>query len=708
MAKGGGGQTTTVKQDIPEVFKPAFTSLFNSAFGAARTSAGQDLSARANTFYPQNPYANMITGGAPLNFGQPQQQQGGWPGAVGGGMPLVNRQNLYGSAGLSPWGQPPPQQDQKGGQAQQPQQPQASMAGGGMAGGMAGPGAQPAPADQKAPGGGAGGQLPGGVPGFAPGMQAQPGQMGIGSFEQQQFAERDAQQRQQFLAQNPGGLTPANMPTGPGQADQKAPGGAPAAGQAQPQPLDPTQPQQGLQMNPDAWAELTGKTPQGSYQASIDARRPEGGWPGGTQGPTQAPGVDSKSPGVLNLAGGTPADGGMTLMGGAGQQGTTLAGGAQTPQTMGAGFQGRRGPTGGQAGAGGVAPGQLPPELNVGGSQFTTNPQTGAVDLNVPQFPPAGDSKRGQQQTAGTNTFGPSSRPGILGLSGDNKSGGGAQFSGLPGGFTAPGSTSVPLASGEPIIGQPFPGPFTAPTSPLELEALQGREGVARQMMGAGGSLFDLGQAQAAGSFLDPSTNPFFTQNIEASLQPAIDAFTRSTMPQFASQALQSGAFKGSSAREFAAGNLASDFGRNLSQTAAQEGMQNYMRERQIQQQTPQLIDAAARLQQLGPEILSQVGLGEREVIQRMMDEALLMFQEQQQAPFRPLGPLANIIQGTNVGLNTTSTVPGPSALGQGIAGALGGAGMGAGIANAMDWGGMGGGASVGLGSLLGLLGGLA
>lgn len=707
MAKGGGGQTTTVKQDIPEVFKPAFTSLFNSAFGAARTSAGQDLSARANTFYPQNPYANMITGGAPLNFGQPQQQQGGWPGAVGGGMPLVNRQNLYGSAGLSPWGQPPPQQDQKGGQAQQPQQPQ--MGGydpnfaqsGGMGnmgfqnqmasafqnqaptagGGMAGPGAQPAPTDQKAPGGGGGGQLPGGVPSFTPGMQAQPGQMTIGTGP--------------TAGTQPSGFSPNAIVDGQNvnpQADGKSSavagqGGAPGTfnnpmGQTPPQPLDPTQPQQGLQMNPDAWAELTGKTPQGSYLGGM--QQPAAGTPP-PQGPQQAPGVDQKSP-PPGSQGGALAGGGATLAGGAGQ----LAGGAQ------------------QAGAGGVTPGQLPPELNVGGSQFTTNPQTGAVDLNVPQFPPAGDSKRGQQQGAGTNTFGPSSRPGILGL-GDGKSGPpGAQFSGLPGGFTAPGSQSVPLASGEPIIGQPFPGPFTAPTSPLELEALQGREGVARQMMGAGGSLFDLGQAQAGGAFLDPNTNPFFTQNIEASLQPAIDAFTRSTMPQFASQALQSGAFKGSSAREFAAGNLASDFGRNLSQTAAQEGMQNYMRERQIQQQTPQLIDAAARLQQLGPEILSQVGLGEREVIQRMLDEALLQFQEQQQAPFRPLGPLANIIQGTNVGLNTTSTVPGPSALGQGIAGALGGAGMGAGIANAMDWGGMGGGASVGLGSLLGLLGGLA
>ena len=38
MAKGGGGDTTTV-QDIPAEFKPAYLALFDSAFGAAQTAA---------------------------------------------------------------------------------------------------------------------------------------------------------------------------------------------------------------------------------------------------------------------------------------------------------------------------------------------------------------------------------------------------------------------------------------------------------------------------------------------------------------------------------------------------------------------------------------------------------------------------------------------------------------------------------------------
>ena len=39
--KSDAPNTTTTIQDIPEEFKPAFTSLFNSAFAAARTATGQ-------------------------------------------------------------------------------------------------------------------------------------------------------------------------------------------------------------------------------------------------------------------------------------------------------------------------------------------------------------------------------------------------------------------------------------------------------------------------------------------------------------------------------------------------------------------------------------------------------------------------------------------------------------------------------------------
>lgn len=268
------------------------------------------------------------------------------------------------------------------------------------------------------------------------------------------------------------------------------------------------------------------------------------------------------------------------------------------------------------------------------------------------------------------------------------------------------GSSQIPLAGGPPIVGEPFPGPFTAPTTGIELESLMAREAVGRQLGGAGGALLGLGQQQALGQFLDPRTNPFFTQNIEASLQPAVDAFTRSVIPQFSSQAIQSGAFKGSSARDLALGNIANEFGRNLLQTAAQQGFQNFLQERQIQQQTPQLLQQAAGLQQLTPEILAQVGAGQREILQRPLDEALLQFQEAQQAPFRPLGPLASILFGGNIGTTQQITPPRPSPLAAGIAGGLGGGALGLSLGEQLFGSGAGAGGLGGLGALLGALGG--
>jgi len=331
--------------------------------------------------------------------------------------------------------------------------------------------------------------------------------------------------------------------------------------------------------------------------------------------------------------------------------------------------------------------------------------QAGANPQGAPQQQQQGFPQQGGVPGYGIPPLQPGQYPGI----GQNNLGWwGAQFQAPPGG--TPGSPNIPYSGGQPIIGQPFPGPFTAPSMPIEYQSLAARQQVGNQLGGIANPLLGLGTAQAQGQFLNPYSNPYFQQNIQASLQPAVDAFTRSVLPQFNSQALQAGAYKGSSARDFALGNLANDFGRNLSQTAAQTGFQNYLQERAIQQQTPQLLSQSAQLQQISPEILAQVGAGQRELAQRPLDELLLQFQEAQQAPFRPLGPLASLIQGTNIGLTNTLNPQRPSPVASGIAGALGGAALGGGLTSALglggSLGGYGGAAGTGLGAILGALGG--
>lgn len=286
----------------------------------------------------------------------------------------------------------------------------------------------------------------------------------------------------------------------------------------------------------------------------------------------------------------------------------------------------------------------------------------------------------------------------------------GTQYPTATGYTPAPGAIGgsgggIPLSAGDPIIGGAYGGQFLAQPNPLEQESVAAREQVGRSLYGAGNNLYNLGQAQASGAFLNPATNPNLQTAINYALQPAISQFTGSTMPQFASQAIGSGAFRGSSARDLAANQLAGQFGRDILGTAGTIGYQDYAGERLLQQNAGQLIDQAARLNQLNPEILAQAGIGQQEIYQRGLDEQLLRFQEQQQAPFRPLMPLASIIQGGNIGQQYTQFSPQPSRAAQGIAGALGGAGLGASAAGALGQTGWGGAGMTGLGALLGGIG---
>ncbi|KKN65228.1 hypothetical protein LCGC14_0484040 [marine sediment metagenome] len=347
-----------------------------------------------------------------------------------------------------------------------------------------------------------------------------------------------------------------------------------------------------------------------------------------------------------------------------------------------------------------------------GGQQAGAAPQAGAPQFGVPQQaggpPPGGASRQRQEGQAQA----PSGRTAEQQLLVDLQSGTPEQLAvenylaavqprGAAAGGTKPGSKAIPLASGPPVIGQPFPEQFTAGTSPLEFESLAQREAVARQLQGIGNPLLNLGNFTAQGGFLTPESNPFLGANIEAAIRPIAQQFENSILPNFQSNAIQSGAFSGSSARDLAFNQLASGFGQQVLDTGTNIAFENFQRERQLQQNAGNLLDQGSLLNQLTPELLAQVGLGQRELAQRPLDEALLQFQEGINAPFRPLFPLASIIQGGDIGSAFQTNVPKPSAISGGLIGGLGGASAGANIAGEIGQG-----DNAGWAALLGALGG--
>ena len=256
----------------------------------------------------------------------------------------------------------------------------------------------------------------------------------------------------------------------------------------------------------------------------------------------------------------------------------------------------------------------------------------------------------------------------------------------------------------------PYAGPMVAQGNVLERQGLQGKADLSNQFQGLGSSLTQLGQDQAQGRYLDVANNPHLQNALrlqtQVQMEPLMQAYGQARQ-QAGSNAIGSGAYKGSSRRDLLEGQLAGSLGQNVQAVQANLAntvMDQYNRERAMQQGAGQLMTQGTQLAQLSPELQAQAGAGFRALEQMRIQDALGRYDEAVAAPYRPIFPWASIIQGTNVGSTRTSQLPQTGGLGGGIVGALGGAATGAGIGSLLGdgYGGWG----AGIGGLLGGLGG--
>ena len=227
------------------------------------------------------------------------------------------------------------------------------------------------------------------------------------------------------------------------------------------------------------------------------------------------------------------------------------------------------------------------------------------------------------------------------------------------------------------VSDQPFPGERFAPIASEQLQSLDQLTDLAGQFQGLGDPFIQLAQQTASGQFLDPATNPFLQSAIQAGIRPVQQQFQEQTLPAIRSAAIQQGAFGGNreGITEALAAGRANQQSLDISSSIA---FQNFINERNLQQQSPGLAQAGAELSLLGPQLLGQIGDVRRGFDQEAIIEAIQRFNEAQQAPFAPLFPLANILQGTNVGnVSTTQLNPGSGGLSGVIQGGLGGAAAG-------------------------------
>lgn len=191
----------------------------------------------------------------------------------------------------------------------------------------------------------------------------------------------------------------------------------------------------------------------------------------------------------------------------------------------------------------------------------------------------------------------------------------------------------------------PFQGNFLAPVQQNEFTAQQ-QAGQVGANLGttAGQGLFDLGQKTASGAFLTPNSNPYLMPYIQNLTDETLRAYDQ-TRKGVTSNSIAQGAYGGDRG-QLAQSDLASQTNRAISDATTNLLYQNYLQERQNQQNAGQLIQQGVGLNLLGPQILGESGAATRNLNQVALDEALAQFNEKNTAPFRGLDQYANIVYG--------------------------------------------------------------
>lgn len=261
-----------------------------------------------------------------------------------------------------------------------------------------------------------------------------------------------------------------------------------------------------------------------------------------------------------------------------------------------------------------------------------------------------------------------------------------------------------------PYTGELYAGPTAAQLGAVDQykAAAANPQVNAGQQMGWDGarSVYDNAQATLSGQFMDPASNPYLKQAVEAATRPIEERLTRSILPSIQDQSIAQGAY-GGSGYGTAQALAMSDWSQQSADVASKIYAQNYAQERQYQMQAASQIANALALQEggtnaglSGANLLGQAGSQEQAWQQAALDANLQKYQINQAAPWSGINELSSILNAGGYNQQTQTTTQKTGAMEnimKGVAGA-------AGLAGTL----MTGGAGAGLMGLLGGGGGLS
>lgn len=225
--------------------------------------------------------------------------------------------------------------------------------------------------------------------------------------------------------------------------------------------------------------------------------------------------------------------------------------------------------------------------------------------------------------------------------------------------------------------------------------AVDWMRGLAPNLSTGASQLRQLGLDTASGRYLDPDSNPFLRQSVQAGIDQNTQNLTRNILPGLADQAILGGAY-GGSGYGVAQGVLAGETQTANTNASVQAYNQNYQLERDRQLNSGNLFNQANILDMAPAQLMDLIGSQQQAWEQQRLTAA-------QDAPWAGLDRYAALLglgtgYGTSTGNSTTTGTPARASGGQSfLQGAVGGASAGSAFG---PWG-------AGIGGILGGLGGL-
>lgn len=235
------------------------------------------------------------------------------------------------------------------------------------------------------------------------------------------------------------------------------------------------------------------------------------------------------------------------------------------------------------------------------------------------------------------------------------------------------------FASAESAFGMtpktPFAGDYFAPPTAAQLSGAESVKAAAPGMSVGFPEIRNLGVAQARGDFLSPESNPFLAATIEAAINPVLKKYTQNIFPAIDDASISGGAY-GGARQSIEQEKAAEDFGAESSRVAAQIAYDNYLKERAIQQQTPQLLNAANELSLAPGNTLLGVGGVEQGWDQDVLAGEYQRWLDSQSAPWAGLDKFAAALGAGGFGSQTQTLEKQANPLTEILQGLVGGAGL--------------------------------